>query len=63
MYSNTLNYLFILKPFDTIKTKMQAQKGFENLSMMKSFITVFKKDGIRGLYRYKYLSTDVYYSI
>ena len=31
---------------------MQAQKGFENLSMTKSFIDVFKKEGIKGLYRY-----------
>ena len=40
-----------LKPFDTIKTKMQSQKGYENLGMIKSFKTVFVKDGFRGLYR------------
>ena len=39
------------QPFDTIKTKMQAQKGYENLGMIKSFKTVFVKDGFRGLYR------------
>lgn len=38
-------------PFDTIKTKMQAQKGFENLSMVKSFIQVFKSQGVTGFYR------------
>lgn len=30
---------------------MQAQKGFESLSMMQSFAKVFKSEGIRGLYR------------
>ncbi len=39
------------KPFDTIKTKMQAQKGYENLSMIKSFRSVLIRDGLRGLYR------------
>lgn len=38
-------------PFDTIKTKMQAQQGFENMNMRKSFAFVFKKEGIKGLYR------------
>ena len=39
-------------PFDTIKTKMQAQTGFENQGMFKSFIRTLKADGIRGLYRF-----------
>ncbi|EDO31843.1 predicted protein [Nematostella vectensis] len=38
-------------PFDTIKTKMQAQAGFEKTSMIKSFIKTVKTQGIRGLYR------------
>lgn len=38
-------------PFDTIKTKMQAQHGYENHSMIRSFTTTLKKQGIRGLYR------------
>ena len=38
-------------PFDTIKTKMQAQKGFERHGMMKSFVTTVRTQGIRGLYR------------
>ncbi|XP_065068972.1 mitochondrial substrate carrier family protein S-like [Rhopilema esculentum] len=38
-------------PFDTIKTKMQAQTGFENQGMFKSFIKTLRTDGIRGLYR------------
>ncbi|RNA43790.1 carnitine-acylcarnitine carrier [Brachionus plicatilis] len=38
-------------PFDTIKTKMQAQKGYENISMIKTFSKVFGKEGIKGLYR------------
>ena len=38
-------------PFDTIKTKMQAQHGYESHSMIRSFGTTLKKQGIRGLYR------------
>lgn len=38
-------------PFDTIKTKMQAQPGFENMNMRKSFAFVFKNEGVRGLYK------------
>ena len=38
-------------PFDTIKTKMQAQTGFESQGMFRSFIKTLKADGIRGLYR------------
>lgn len=38
-------------PFDTIKTKMQAQVGFENQGMIRSFMKTFKAEGIVGLYR------------
>ena len=38
-------------PFDTIKTKMQAQRGFETEGMIKSFVKTVKAQGIRGLYR------------
>ena len=38
-------------PFDTIKTKMQAQQGFENRSMLRSFAKTVQEQGIRGLYR------------
>ncbi|XP_057317134.1 mitochondrial substrate carrier family protein S-like isoform X2 [Hydractinia symbiolongicarpus] len=38
-------------PFDTIKTKMQAQVGFENQGMLKSFAKTVRGEGIRGLYR------------
>lgn len=38
-------------PFDTIKTKMQAVKGFENRGMFKTAVEIIKVDGIRGLYR------------
>ena len=37
-------------PFDTIKTKMQAQRGFEKGSMIRSFIKTITNQGIRGLY-------------
>lgn len=39
-------------PFDTIKTKMQAQPGFEKQGMFRSFGKTLKSEGIRGLYRY-----------
>ena len=38
-------------PFDTVKTKMQAQKGYEQQNMLRTFATTFKTQGIRGLYR------------
>jgi len=38
-------------PFDTIKTKMQAQVGFEDQSMIRSFMKTLKAEGIIGLYR------------
>ena len=38
-------------PLDTIKTKMQAQTGFEKTSMTKSFTQVLKTQGLKGLYR------------
>ena len=38
-------------PFDTIKTKMQAQKGFETGGMAKTFMKTIKTQGPIGLYR------------
>ncbi|KAI6654992.1 hypothetical protein LOD99_2281 [Oopsacas minuta] len=38
-------------PFDTIKTKMQAQPGFEKPNMIQSFVKTVKTQGLRGLYR------------
>jgi len=38
-------------PFDTIKTKMQAQSGFESQGMIQSFMKTLRAEGIRGLYR------------
>ena len=39
-------------PFDTIKTKMQAQKGFETGGMTQTFLKTLRTQGIIGLYRY-----------
>ena len=38
-------------PFDTIKTKMQAQKGFEDGGMWRAFAKTLREQGIIGLYR------------
>jgi solute carrier family 25 carnitine/acylcarnitine transporter 20/29 len=38
-------------PFDTVKTKMQAQVGFEKSNMFQSFTRTVREQGIRGLYR------------
>jgi solute carrier family 25 carnitine/acylcarnitine transporter 20/29 len=38
-------------PFDTIKTKMQAQPGFEKIGMFKAISKTVKAGGIKGLYR------------
>ncbi|KAJ3202528.1 hypothetical protein HK099_001814, partial [Clydaea vesicula] len=37
-------------PFDTIKTKMQAEPGFNN-GMVKSFQQVWNSQGVKGLYK------------
>ena len=38
-------------PIDTVKTKMQAQKGFESSGMFRTFATTLQTQGVRGLYR------------
>jgi len=42
-------------PFDTIKTKMQAQHGFENEGMVKSFTKTLRAEGIRGVVYHHYV--------
>lgn len=39
------------QPFDTIKTKMQAQKGYENTGFFGAIVKTFRSHGIPGLYR------------
>lgn len=48
-----------LKPFDTIQTKMQAQKGFEGSNLVKTLVKIMKTDGIKGFYRY-YILLKIY---
>uniref|UniRef100_T1J5Q7 Mitochondrial carrier protein n=1 Tax=Strigamia maritima TaxID=126957 RepID=T1J5Q7_STRMM len=38
-------------PLDTIKTKMQAQVGYEKTGIIQSFVKIMKKEGVVGLYR------------
>ncbi|XP_071841460.1 uncharacterized protein [Apostichopus japonicus] len=38
-------------PFDTVKTKMQGQKGYESTSMIKTIARTFKNQGVIGFYR------------
>jgi solute carrier family 25 carnitine/acylcarnitine transporter 20/29 len=38
-------------PFDTIKTKMQAQQEFKSKTFLQSMNTVYKIDGISGFYK------------
>lgn len=38
-------------PFDTIKTKMQAQRGFEKGGMAQTFLKTIRTQGPIGLYR------------
>ena len=40
-------------PLDTIKTKMQAQHGFEKNGMWQTFIKTLRTQGVIGLYRYE----------
>ena len=46
-----VSYVATAHPFDTLKTKMQAQPGFERLSMTKALFKTLETQGIRGLYR------------
>ena len=46
-----VSYVSAAHPFDTIKTKMQAQAGYEKLSTAKAFSKTLQSQGIRGLYR------------
>ena len=46
-----VSYVATAHPFDTVKTKMQAQSGFERLSTAQSFAKTLRTQGIRGLYR------------
>lgn len=39
------------QPLDTIKTKMQAQHGYERGSALQSLKTVIKNEGFFALYR------------
>ena len=39
-------------PFDTLKTKMQAQLGYEKTSMFQTFTKTIRTQGVVGLYRY-----------
>ncbi|KAK6188766.1 hypothetical protein SNE40_004878 [Patella caerulea] len=38
-------------PFDTLKTKMQAEAGFEKTNMVQTFVKTLKQQGLKGLYR------------
>ena len=38
-------------PFDTLKTKMQAQVGYEKGGMIKTLLKTFRTQGVIGLYR------------
>ena len=46
-------FIFIILCFflTQVKTKMQAQAGFENEKMINTFVRVFKAEGVKGLYR------------
>jgi hypothetical protein len=47
-------YVGVAYPLDIVYTKMQAQKGFENINTLNTFAKIIKTDGVRGLYRYNY---------
>lgn len=53
------------QPFDTIKTKMQTQTGYESKTMSQTIRTVIKTQGIRGFYRgspFPFFGSTVYRS-
>ncbi|CAH1242899.1 SLC25A13 [Branchiostoma lanceolatum] len=45
-------------PLDTIKTKMQAQAGFERGGAFKTLLKVLRTQGIVGLYRYTFMDNN-----
>ncbi len=38
-------------PFDTVKTKMQAEVAYQNLGVMDTVKRMYRLDGFRGFYR------------
>ena len=48
---STVQIHLIFQPFDTIKTKMQAEKGYESKGMLQTCVKIFKTGGIKGFYR------------
>jgi hypothetical protein len=46
-------------PFDTLKTKMQAQVGFEKTNMFQTLFKTLRTQGVIGLYRYVVISGDI----
>ena len=45
-------------PFDTIKTKMQAQSGYlEGGGTLSALTKVWRAEGMKGLYRQEYTDT------
>ncbi len=57
MYGTTS--IMVGHPFDTIKTKMQAQKGFESTGMVQTFAKTLRTQGIVGLYRYIWIHRTI----
>ena len=49
LYGTT--YVAVAHPFDTVKTKMQAQHGFEKSGIFQTMYKTVKTDGFIGLYR------------
>jgi solute carrier family 25 (mitochondrial carnitine/acylcarnitine transporter), member 20/29 len=45
-----ITIVVIGQPFDTVKTKMQAQDDFKSKNFSQTMHTIFKKDGIKGFY-------------
>jgi solute carrier family 25 carnitine/acylcarnitine transporter 20/29 len=46
-----ITIVLVGQPFDTVKTKMQAQEEFHKKNFIETMKTIFKREGIKGFYR------------
>lgn len=46
-----ITIVIIGQPFDTVKTKMQAQEEYKSKSFLQSINSIYKQEGLRGFYR------------
>ena len=46
-----ITIVIVGQPFDTVKTKMQAQEEYKSKSFLQSINSIYKQEGLKGFYR------------